>query len=262
MKKQLLTAAIALTGLAAFSNANAVGYTPGDALLFFTAQTGVSNSGKNIQIDLGDLTSSSFSSFSLSSSALSAVLDATYGAGWASNDKVSWGLIGSPQVNAVDLTGFGLTLGTTGSNVGQPLDFYSVSTIGSAVDPMYGAGTGVTGVSQGTITDSLGHSHYYSIYDNTIQSSASANDANGFGFFSGTLSGAITGFSSNAIVAYTTADDGSGTPIIASKTTTGSFSVSGGQINVSAVPEPGTYALFGLGALLLVIASRRKSHNA
>ena len=32
-----------------------------------------------------------------------------------------------------------------------------------------------------------------------------------------------------------------------------------GAFGIVAVPEPGTYALFGLGALALVVAYRRKS---
>ncbi len=48
-----------------------------------------------------------------------------------------------------------------------------------------------------------------------------------------------------------------------SPTQVGVFNLSsGGLLTYNAVPEPGTYALFGLGALLLVIAVRRKSHNA
>lgn len=259
MKKTLLTAAIALTGLAAFSNANATGYTPGDALLNFTKQ----GNANDIAIDLGNLSGpyGSFASFNLSSSALSAVLDATYGAGWSTASTVSWSLIGSPQANFVDLTSYSLTIGNTGAYTALT-DFGTVATVGNYADAIASA-SGNGGSSTGTIADSLGHSHWYTIYANVVGGSAqgvSGADAAGFGAFSGALSGAITTYTSNAIVNYTTADDGTGNGIIASTATTGSFSVSGGQINV--VPEPATYALFGLGALLLVIAVRRKSQNA
>lgn len=264
MKKQLLTAVIAMTGLAAFSSANAQTYTAGDSLLYFIAQSGTGAS-KNVQIDLGNLTSSSFSSYNFSSSALSTVLGSTFGANWYTLNTLSWGLIGSANATAVDLSGLGVTLGNTGANAsGGAIGFGDLATIGSSVDPMYLAGNSAS-ATKGTITDSLGGSHYYSIYDNGIQSSASSQEGlPAFGYFSGSLSGAVTTFNNNAIVFHGTADDGSGSGIATTPVTTGSFAVnnSTGVISVNAVPEPGTYALFGLGALLLVIAVRRKSHNA
>ncbi|MEI6323234.1 MAG: PEP-CTERM sorting domain-containing protein [bacterium] len=236
MKMRFLLPAIYLTLFTAVGIQAQSTYTPGDAFLFFAAQSGTGSS-KNVQIDLGDLSSSSFSSFNFSTNALAAVLGATYGSSWFSSNVVSWGLIGSPQVNAVDLTGFGLTIGTTGANTGQALDFSSVATIGSALDPMYQAGTNAGSV-ESTILDSLGNSHYYSIYNTANQSSASANDANGFGFFPGTLSGSITSFTNNNIVAYATADDGSGTGIISSQLTTGTFSITSGVISILAYVAP------------------------
>jgi hypothetical protein len=41
------------------------------------------------------------------------------------------------------------------------------------------------------------------------------------------------------------------------QTTIGMVTQSGGVITV--VPEPGTYALFGIGALILIVAYRRKT---
>ena len=264
MKKTLLTAAIALTGLAAFSSAQAQStYTPGDAYLYFLAQSGT-GSGKNVQIDLGDLTSSSFTSFNFSASALSSILGTTYGSNWYTLNTVSWGLIGSANINGVDAAtapALGVTMGVTGANYSsQTYDVNSLYTIGSTLDPMNNAGSMVT-ATKGTVTDNNGVSHYYSIYDNLISGSASLQDANGFGSLSGALSGAVTVFTNNAIRFYSVADDGSGTPVASTVTQTGTFAVNGaGAISVSAVPEPSTYVLFGLGALALMIVYRRHTN--
>ena len=264
MKKTLLTAAIALTGLAAFSSAQAQSiYTPGDSYLFFLAQSGT-GSGKNVQIDLGDLTSSSFTSFNFSASALSSILGTTYGSNWYSLNTVSWGLIGSANINGVDAAtapALGVTMGVTGANYSsQTYDVNSLYTIGSTLDPMNNAGSMVT-ATQSTILDNNGVSHYYSIYDNLISGSASLQDANGFGGLSGPLSGAVTTYNNNVIRFYSVADDGSGTPVASTVTQTGSFAQNGaGAISVSAVPEPSTYVLFGLGALALMIVYRRHTN--
>ena len=264
MKKTLLTAAIALTGLAAFSSAQAQStYTPGDAYLYFLAQSGTGSS-KNVQIDLGDLTSSSFTSFNFSASALSSILGTTYGSNWYTLNTVSWGLIGSANINAVDaatIPYLGVTMGVTGANFSSSTyDVNALYTIGSTLDSMNIAGQSQSATTS-TILDNNGVSHFYSIYDNGISGSASSQDANGFGSLSGALSGAVTVFTNNAIQFYAVADDGSGTPVASTVTQTGTFAVNGaGAISVSAVPEPSTYVLFGLGALALMIVYRRHTN--
>ena len=263
MKKTLL-AALALAGFAAMTNAGAQStYTPGDSFLFFSAQSGTGAT-KNVQIDLGNLSSSSFTSFNLSSSSLSSILGTTYGNNWYTLNTLSWGLVGSANANVTDPSNFdlfGTTLGNTGANAAGPaLDFGAIFNIGSTLDAMYIAGTSAT-ATQSTLTDNNGVSHYYSIYDSTISGSASSLDAIGFNYFSGPLSGPVTTYSSNAIQYDAVANDGNDNPVATTTVQTGTFSVdNSGNINVNAVPEPSTYALFGFGALLMVIAYRRKSN--
>ena len=262
MKKRLFLPVIILTLLSTVGIRAQSTYTPGDAYLFFLAQGGT-GSGKNVQIDLGNLTSTSFSGFNFSSATLSSVLGSTYGASWYNLNTVSWGLIGSANSLAVDaatIPYLGVTMGLTGANAANPaLDVNALYSIGSALDPMNNAGNAVS-ATKGTIADNNGVNHFYTIYDNGIGGSASSQDANAFGSLSGPLSGAVTSFSNNAINFYAVGDDGTGTPVATTVTKTGNFSVDGtGAISVSAVPEPSTYVLFGLGALGLMIVYRRRN---
>ena len=263
MKKQHILPAIFLTLLSIVGVRAQSTYTPGDSFLFFSAQSGTGAT-KNVQIDLGNLSSSSFTSFNLSSSSLSSILGTTYGSNWYTLNTLSWGLVGSANANVTDASNFdlfGTTLGNTGANAAGPaLDFSALVSIGGALDAMYSAGTSAS-ATQSTLTDNNGASHYYSIYDTGIGGSANSFDAVGFGGLSGTLSGAVTTYSSNAIKYHAVAADGDGNPVATTTVQTGTFSVdNSGNINVNAVPEPSTYALFGFGALLMVIAYRRKSN--
>jgi len=263
MKKHLLLPSIFLTLLSTVGLRAQSTYTPGDSYLYFLAQSGA-GSGKNVQIDLGNLTSSSFTSFNFSASALSSILGTTYGSNWYTLNTVSWGLIGSANINAVDaatIPSLGVTMGVTGANFSSSTyDVNALYTIGSTLDSMNIAGQSQTATTS-TILDNNGVSHFYSIYDNGISGSASSQDANGFGSLSGALSGAVTVYNDNAIRFYSVADDGSGTPVASTVTQTGNFAVNGaGAISVSAVPEPSTYVLFGLGALALMIVYRRHTN--
>ena len=236
MKKRLFLPVIILTLLSTVGIRAQSTYTPGDAYLFFLAQGGT-GSGKNVQIDLGNLTSTSFSGFNFSSATLSSVLGSTYGASWYNLNTVSWGLIGSANSLAVDaatIQYLGVTMGLTGANAANPaLDVNALYSIGGALDPMNNAGQSGT-ATKGTIADNNGVNHFYTIYDNSISGSASAQDANAFGALSGALSGAVTTFSSNAINFYAVGDDGTGTPIATTVTQTGTFSVSSGAISIAA----------------------------
>ena len=236
MKKRLFLPVIILTLLSTVGIRAQSTYTPGDAYLFFLAQGGT-GSGKNVQIDLGNLTSTSFSGFNFSSATLSSVLGSTYGASWYNLNTVSWGLIGSANSLAVDaatIPYLGVTMGLTGANAANPaLDVNALYSIGGALDPMNNAGQSGT-ATKGTIADNNGVNHFYTIYDNGISGSASAQDANAFGALSGALSGAVTTFSSNAINFYAVGDDGTGTPIATTVTQTGTFSVSSGAISIAA----------------------------
>ena len=236
MKKQHILPAILLTLLSIVSVRAQSTYTPGDSFLFFSAQSGTGAT-KNVQIDLGNLSSSSFTSFNLSSSSLSSILGTTYGNNWYTLNTLSWGLVGSANANVTDASNynlFGTTLGNTGANAAGPaLDFGAIFNIGSTLDTMYTAGISPT-ATQSTLTDNNGVSHYYSIYDSTIGGSASSLDAIGFNFFPGPLSGDVPTFSNNAIMYHAVADDGDGNPVATTTVQTGTFSVSSGAISIAA----------------------------
>lgn len=250
MKKTLLTAAIALTGLAAFTSTNAQSaYSNGDALLSFRAAGGT-GSALDVQIDVGNL-SSLTGAFSFDLTAANSILSTTYGTNWSSRNDLYWTIVGTDDNTAQ------MTLGS--ATLPTPLDLNSLATINGNVDGQAVAGS-QGGATQGTILNNLGASFAYSIYNVGYAGSFTANDTAAGGAF-GVFPGPIGTLDATKGIYLMNADLNSGVPL--PTTNVGTVSIaSGGVVTISAVPEPGTYALFGFGALLLVIAVRRKSHNA
>jgi hypothetical protein len=80
--------------------------------------------------------------------------------------------------------------------------------------------------------------------------------ASAYGFYSGTLETQV----GNVLNVNTIYDSGTGLNNGYVGANIGTLSLgSDGSVNFNTVPEPSTYALFGFGALLLVIAYRRKT---
>jgi hypothetical protein len=246
MKKTLLTAAIALCGLAAFTSANAQSsYTTGDSLLAFRA-TGGAGQSLNVQIDVGNL-SNLAGAFSFDLTAANSILSTTYGTNWASRNDLYWTIIGSDD-NTAQLTLASATLP-------DPISLSGLATINGNVDGMATAAS-AGGATQGTIQDNLGASYAYSIYGTGFSGSFSQLDTppNTFGYFAssvGTLDATKGIYLLNA-------DLNSGVPL--PTTNVGTVSIANGVVTIAAVPEPSTYVLFGLGALVLGITLRRRAN--
>jgi len=251
MKKSILTATIALMGIASAiqSQAAAIPGAPtvgnGDSFLYFRAIDGT-GSDKNIQIDLGNLGTSygNFNSFNLDFSSVGSIVSQTFGSNWASNNKIYWGIIGTDDSN------LNLVRSTTPGITQSGLSGDLLAAVNNSADNMIVAGF-QGNATQGTIFDNNGNSHYYSIYSTGNSGSATSMEAIGFTVFPGSISDpsaskSITLFGCQQVDPYAANE-----PV-----DLGTATVASGSVQV--VPEPSTYALFTLGALMLVVVARRR----
>jgi len=207
------------------------------------------NAASDVYIDLGSATTRLANGFSLDLTAagVSTVLSSTYGSDWYSSGLVAWTVFST--------SGNSMTSFTTRSN----LDLLNNNTYEEAVQNFQQNGgvnlvglaaTGGTAV-QSSFTQG-GDTYYTSVASNTDQNGFTVNDLG-------------TALWSSAFLHPLAATYGDGTKnlytissVNGAQTTAGAITTSGGVI--SAVPEPSTYALMGFGALLLIIAYRRKAN--
>jgi hypothetical protein len=292
MKKTLL-AALAIVGLAAATSASAQSnYNTGDSLLFFraTAGTGASNS---LLINLGSIGTagssyngtSFFSTINLDLSGSNSIVSQTFGLNWWNNQNLRWGVIGSVQdnnantdtfsyrlsgitippnleisqrvalANDVDnatLLAFSMPISTTGLINGTYR--YGVTANGYTLNqPTVGV---VTDNGDGTFTTNQVAQDSFIAYNEGAD--IAAYDKNGFGgVLNGALSKDITLITSmNLYTANNMVDRTAGELTSTGEPKQfGTITVTDGVVQV--VPEPSTYVLFGLGALLLIVAYRR-----
>lgn len=240
MKKTLLTAAIVLTGLAAFNSAQAQQFTQtnsglGDLILGFENTGGGGST--NLLVDLGSVTNTSaLDSLNIN---LNSDLISAFGTNWAST--VSYGLYSVTSAKEIYASGptnqgQGYQLESSSTAATQKTDFQNLTVLFN--------NNGVVGQTTAFgVLESVATTYSWGYF---TPAEGAFNNAN-----------------------YTSIDIPIGSDAILFAQPTGSsshygtnsgleFTVSGsGQ--VSSVPEPATYALFGLGALLLGIAYRRRA---
>jgi len=292
MKKTLLTA-IAIAGFVVATSAQAqTNYNTGDSLLFFrsTLGTGATNS---LLINLGSIGksgtdyngSSFFSSINLDLSGSNSIVSQTFGLNWWNNQNLRWGVIGSAQDNGVNTDTFSYRLSgiTTPPNLGEEGRVGLANAVDNAAIYAFGMPVSTTGLINNTyrygvtangyrqtqpsvevvtepepgvfVTNQVAQDSYITYDEGT---DIAAYDKGGFG---GILNGAVSKDITietvlNLYAANNTVDRAAG--VITSEGAPvqfGTISVSNGV--VTAVPEPSTYALFGFGALLLIVAYRR-----
>ena len=266
MKKTLLTAAVALTGLAAFSSANALPtYNDGDVFLGIRDKTAT----KTYVIDLGSFdnyynNANPVTPYSLNqgftAAALASDLTTQIGTNWYSNANVVYGLFGGFQAGSSSSSISGipdnaLIVGAlTSTRIGNIAD----QTIGGLTG--YAAAIGASSQTGVGVSTAWVNNNGIGTWD-AYQYGGFANAANNqgaaaYGWYPGTLETQV----GNALYANTvyssdnTQNSGKSGAVIGTVTL-----ASDGTLSLNAVPEPSTYVLFGLGALALMIIYRRRN---
>jgi hypothetical protein len=239
MKKILLNSVIAAGLALANASAQSFNYTSGDALLVFKS----SDHPNDVVINLGSLTSG-FSSFTIDQSANSSLLSSVYGSDWYTSGNVAFGLLASDD-DTLKFT-YASALRPSVGIKGQYLNTINAN-VGQISSAAFNGGTYTD------LTDSLSRTLESAYFSDTLSGSVTIGDSVGWGYFGSPI---VTGATPKYINSYTyTTFTGTDAPF-----ELGTVSIStNGVISVDSVPEPSTYALMGFGALLLVIAYRRKS---
>jgi PEP-CTERM motif len=236
MKKTLL-AAIALTGAAVLGNANAAN---GDLYLGFEATGGIGQTA-NLVFDLG-----SAANFNSISGNIGADLAATYGDNWYSRSDLFYGAVGAvnPSLSGDPIN---TLYGTDNSGAGA-WNRASAAAQGTVVSKIRSMQTqigtdlanGQGGLTSGVVIMNNSELAAWGAYT-TIGGTS-------FGSFNGSIEGSV----GSVLDLYRMA------PGVGQGGYIGSLTI-GQDGSVAAVPEPATYTLMGLGALILIVAYRRKT---
>jgi hypothetical protein len=238
MKKHILSVLIATAGITAAS-ATAPTWSAGDIIIGFESVS----LNKNLLIDIGQ--GSSVASFS--SINAGADLVSTFGSGWYALSDLNWGAFGIPtsktQLWGTVASGNDALTAISKGLLANPLAKYN----GMGANYNNDLNFNNQGLTVGV---------YMNIGSGTDVGTATWTGNNPsttpFGAYSVSIENIVTG----KLDLYQIPNSGSATAI---------FSQAGGNaLNVnssgviSVVPEPSTYALCGVGALLLLVAYRRK----
>jgi len=254
MKKSILAALILASGSMALTNATAatlysgdpIAYAAGDIFIGFRSSGGTGSANSYL------LNLDSFGTFPILNAGRTPValfdigssLATVFGSDWYTRGQVTWGIFGmtsSTRVPVYSSTYDDRAAAPVLKTSGQLATTYSSYT---------GMGTGfnsaiANGVSDGSSTGVLGVGVVTGTGNNTWAfNTAKATD---FDVYNNTLEAGVA----TDLEFYST------TGTVAEKLT--QFNISSAGV-ISVVPEPSTYALFGIGALLLIVAYRRKAN--
>jgi hypothetical protein len=247
MKKTLLALTFAMSVAASQAATFNIGDSSNLYLGFYSAD---SVSTKSLLINMGTR-ANVLSGFSLDFSGANSILAQTYGSTWYSSSDVYWSVIGY-SANANVWTGKAVAAGDLQSTAGgaTTLSGSKYSSIVTAVNNLMTESVNGT-ATYATIT-SGGNTYQASVVDNSASSfSGYAGKASPWNAFTQSV---ITPLSVGGLDIQEWTKSGSS---YINQTTIGTVTQSGGVISV--VPEPSTYALMGVGALLLIVAYRRKT---
>jgi PEP-CTERM motif len=255
MKKTLL----ALTFAISVAATQAATYNIGDAnniYLGFYAADSVST--KSTLINLGTR-ENVLAGFNLDFSSASSIISQTYGSSWFTSPDVYWSVIGlNPGTNVwvgkADAAG-PLTRSSGSQVISVTLGDYGkiVTRYDNTMVNAIGAGATRTDVTSGADT------YQVSVVENSSGPNFGADANAKWGVFRESVMSPVNTANAGTLALggidiQQWAFNGSN---YSNQTTIGMVTQSGGVITV--VPEPGTYALFGIGALILIVAYRRKT---
>ena len=248
MKKTIFAALIAVTGSMALNNAVAaplydttnapISYTAGNIFIGFRANKDATGADKSYLLNLGN-----YGNFPILSGGASAVelfnvgsqLSDVYGANWHASNTVTWGIFG------IDSSKLPIYSSTSDDRVNTPIT-RSVAQAAGAWTAYTGMGANYNqAIANGSI---LGNGVVTGIGNNTWWKNIDA--AADFGVYNSTIEAGVN----TDLEFYST------TASAATRLT--QFNISGSGV-ISVVPEPSTYALLGLGALVVIVAYRRKA---
>lgn len=242
MKKSILTALFALASVAAFNSVNAqtpVSWSVGDVILGFEN----ASHNKNLLVDLGSgaTFSANLSGGTFSSIDLSLDLASAFGSDWATNGTTGllYGIFGLPSDKSI---------------------VYASVAAGDAAPDMIGAGGLATTLSH---YNTLGNGYNVDKGTQGLTVGVYQNVGSGSDTSFKTWSGNSVSVAPFATYNISIENGVSGNLDVYG--TTGSTSTQLGTLTLSptgtlsTVPEPSTYVLFGLGALVLGITLRRRA---
>ena len=218
-------------------------YTDGDLFVGFRDLT----SQKGYLVDLGAYTQFTdpltFNTLSFGgSSTTGADLTAQFGSGWATSGTLQWGIFANSDNDGYFLGSklAGVAAWGTPNDAAAALTAGGINTVATGFLASYTTTSSTNTADAGFQTSTAGGSYWYGV--NQSPNFSSASPFNGAGIEAGI---------SQQLALYELAGS---TPTV----NLGRLQIDSNG-TISAVPEPSTYLLFGIGALLLVIAYRRHS---
>ena len=274
MKRLLTTALVGLAGAAlSVSTANAqstINVNTGDLILGFFATSGT-GAGQDLEVDLGNaekyITATPGEVFNLSGTAGLALADitATYGSGWASNSTLEWGVIAGNTVTPIaGATTDSIWASDPESPAGTVSTPWTAGTRSNQANGSSEALTAEIGLNGATSTANSSEAAVISqSVGDSYEATDNATSGESFDYFSGN-------FAIDQPVTNATSSHNSLAQLDALYTSTGEhtaqvlgtfdLNTTTGTFTFTAVPEPSSIGLTGVGFLSLIgfVALRRR----